>query len=100
MKILQVVPKAANNASLKALLKKKERELRGKATAFLREREGRWVHVKHPGWINWEEAMGGLLVAEVRTKKEGTEWQLLQSFIGYLDRHLGNHIESISITYR
>jgi hypothetical protein len=100
MKILQVVPKTGNQASLKTLLKNKERELRGKGTAFTRKGEGRWVHVKYPGRINWEEAKGGLLIAEIQTKKEGAEWQLLQSFIGYLERHLGEHIASITITYR
>jgi hypothetical protein len=28
------------------------------------------------------------------------EWQLLQAFIGYVDRHIGKHIQSISIIYR
>jgi len=100
MKILQVVPRSGRGPRLKTLLKEKERELRGKGTTFYREREGRWKHVKHPGWINWDESRGGLLVAEVRTRKEGAEWRLLQAFIGYLDRHLGEHIESISIYYR
>jgi hypothetical protein len=100
VKILQVVPRDDNDPRLKALLKRKERELRGSSTTFVREREGRWVHKRHPGWINWEEAKGGLLVAEVRTKREGAEWQLLQAFIGYLDRHLGKKIGSISIIYR
>jgi hypothetical protein len=99
MKIVQVIPKADARASLKSLLKSKERELRGKST-FIRQREGRWVHVKHPGWINWDEAQGGLLVAAIQTKVPESEWQLLQSFIGYLDRHFGEHIESIAISYR
>lgn len=98
MKIVQVVPKSKRD--LKGALKKKERELRGKTTTFLRSSEGRWTHVKYPGWINWSDAKGGLLVAEVQTKKEGSEWQLLQAFIGYLDRHLSKSIESISIYYR
>lgn len=99
MKIVQVVPRAKNKTSLKSLLKAKERELRGKST-FVRQREGRWVHVKHPGWINWAEAYGGLLVAEVQTRVSESEWQLLQAFVGYLDRHLGENIESINILYR
>lgn len=85
---------------LKALLKAKERALRGSATTFVRQREGRWHHEKYRGWINWDEARGGVLVAEVRTLNQSVEWQLLQAFIGYLDRHLSSHIESISITYR
>jgi hypothetical protein len=28
------------------------------------------------------------------------EWQMLQAFVGYLDRHLGEQIESISVYYR
>ena len=28
------------------------------------------------------------------------EWQMLQAFIGYPDRHLGEQIDSISIHYR
>ncbi|MCK5140033.1 MAG: hypothetical protein KAQ85_09345 [Thermodesulfovibrionia bacterium] len=100
MKIVQVVPKPGIDSKLKTLLKNKAKELRRKPTAFHREREGRWKHVKYPGWINWDETKGGLLIAEIQTKKEGTEWQLLQAFIGYLDRHLGENIESILIYYR
>src|SRR3989442_11696926 len=99
MKLVQIVPKMDSTKSLKVLLKEKERALRGTSTAFHRQREGRWVHVKHPGWINWDEGIGGVLVAEIGTKVEGAEWQLLQSFIGYLDRHFSKHIESVSIIY-
>ena len=100
MKIVQVVPRPDADTSLKAALKRKARELRGTATTLYREREGRWKHIKYPGWIKWDEAQGGLLVAEIQTREEGEEWQLLRSFIGYLDRHLGDQIESISIYYR
>src|SRR2546430_406299 len=100
MKILQVVPRAGSKSSLKQLLKAKERSLRGSSTTFLRSGEGRWTHKTYPGWINWGEAAGGILVAEIRTRKEESEWQLLHAFIGYLDRHLGKHIESVSIIYR
>jgi len=99
MKIVQVVPRAANKASLKSLLKAKERQLRGRST-FVRQREGRWTHKKHPGWINWAEAHGGLLVAEIHTKVPASEWKLLQAFVGFLDRQLGRNLESITITYR
>jgi hypothetical protein len=100
MKIVQVVPKPKTKNTLKALLKAKERELRGRPTAFKRHREGRWVHVKYPGWITWDETVGGILVAEIHTRGDNPDWQLLQSFVGYLDRHVGDSIETISITYR
>jgi hypothetical protein len=28
------------------------------------------------------------------------EWQILEVFVGYLDRHPGDHIESVSIHHR
>ena len=100
MKLVQIVPNESVDGTLKSQLKAKERELRGKPTAFIRRKEGRWVHIKYPGWITWSETLGGVLVAEVKTKKPELEWQLLQAFVGYLDRHLGSSIGSISITYR
>jgi hypothetical protein len=100
MKILHVVPKAGNKGKLKSLLKSTERDLRGPHTTFHRIKEGRWEHVKYPGWIRWEEILGGTLVAEIQTKVKDHEWQMLQAFIGYVDRHLGEHIESISVYYR
>lgn len=100
MKILQVVPKPGTKAKLKALLKKSERQLRDGHTTFHRMREGHWKHVKYPGWIKWDEAPGNLLVAEIHTKVKDHEWQMLQAFVGYLDRHLGTEIESVSVHYR
>jgi hypothetical protein len=100
MKIVTVVPSPNTKPSLKILLRQTEKRLRDRGTTLIREREGRWVHKKYPGWINWDLTKGGFVVAEVGSKKPNTEWQLLQSFIGYLDRHLGQVIESISITYR
>ncbi len=100
MKILQVVPRRGTDAKLKSLLKDTERKLRGPHTTFRRMREGRWKHVKYPGWVQWDQAAGGLLVAEVQSKVKDHEWQILQAFVGYLDRHLGEQIESISVYYR
>ena len=99
MKILQVLARRDADEKLTALLSAKERELRGSRTTFFRKSANKWGHKKYKGWINWVEAKGGILVAEIHSKPE-TEWQLLQAFVGYLDRHLSEQIESISITYR
>ncbi len=100
MKIVQVIPKAGTSSKLKTLLKNAERQLRGPHTTFEQEKEGRWKHVKYPGWIQWDDATRGLLIAEVRTKFTDHDWQILEAFIGYLDRHLGDDIESITINDR
>jgi hypothetical protein len=100
MKLVQIIPPADDKQNLKVLLKNTERDLRGRGTTFKRQREGRCVHAKYPGWINWDLAKGGILVAEVQSKIPHAEWQLLQAFIDYVDRHIGKHIQSISIIYR
>lgn len=99
MKIIQVVPRRSNKLSMKTLLVQKERELRGSST-FVRQRAGRWLHKRYKGWIKWNEVSGGILVAEVQSRAEDTEWQLLRAFIGYLDRHFSDQIESVTIIYR
>lgn len=100
MKIVQAVPRVDSEESLKTLLKNKEREMRGRPTAFRRKREGVWEHIKYKGTIRWDTAVGGVLLAEIRPRGETADWQLIQSFVGYLDRHVGEHLESISILYR
>ena len=100
MKIIQVIPFPDAGMKLKTLLNKKERELRGTRTTFYRQKAGRWKHKTYTGWIKWSETHGGILVGEIQSKVPETEWQLLQAFVGYLDRHLGDSIDSIHILYR
>jgi hypothetical protein len=100
MKYVQIVPLADAKENLKTLLKDTERRLRGGRTTFKRQREGRWVHVRYPGWINWDLGKGGVITAEVQCKKPDTEWQLLRAFIGYVDRHIGKYVQSINIIYK
>ena len=100
MKVLIVTPRVDSGMNLVQELKRTERRLRGRGTTLVRVAAGRWKHVNYPGWIKFAAAPGGIVVVEIQTRKDDNEWQLLQSFIGYLDRHLGEHIESVSIAYR
>ncbi|MHC4573503.1 MAG: hypothetical protein ACYS76_05145 [Planctomycetota bacterium] len=99
MKLVQIVPVEDDKPTLKTLLKETERHLRGRGTTFKRQREGRW-HARYPGWINWDSTKGGMIVAEVQSKRPDSEWQLLQAFIGYVGRHIGRYVQSINIIYR
>jgi len=100
MKVLLVTPRVDSDVRLAPELKRTERRLRGRGTTLVRVAADKWKHVSYPGWIRFAAAPGGILVVEIQTRQEDSEWQLLQSFIGYLDRHLGAHIESVSIIYR
>jgi hypothetical protein len=100
MKLLQIIPKQKLSKSLKTALNEKERELRNRGTTFLKKGTGKWKHTKYYGWINWGESYGKIIVAEIQSKVPETEWQLTQAFVGYLDRHFSEMIESITISYR
>jgi hypothetical protein len=99
MKQVEVVPVADDKPSLKTLLNDTERRLRGGRTTFKRKGAGKWVHVRYSGWINIGLAKGGVVVAKVHSKA-GSEWQLLQAFIGYVDRHIGQYVKNINIIYK
>lgn len=100
MKIIQIVPNSKTKERLKSLLKKQERSIRDKGTTFYRAKEGKWKHISYPGWIDWEESVGGLIIAKISSKKIEEEWKILKSFVGYLERYLAEHIDSITIYLR
>jgi hypothetical protein len=40
------------------------------------------------------------LVAEIHTKVKDLDWQMMDAFIGNLDRHLGEQIEEVAVGRR
>ncbi len=100
MKLVHVVPVHDGGPTLNSLLKGTERKLRGGRTTLIRQKGDRLVHAQYPGWITWEQTKGGVLNAVVKSRKPQEEWMLLSSFIGYLERHMSDFIQSITITYR
>jgi hypothetical protein len=101
MRIVQVVSRPACK-NFYSLIKQKERELRQKGRGTLhRSGENRWKHVSYPGFIDFYKANSSISIFELKSKSEkGNEWQLMHSFLGFLDRHFNEEIESITILYR
>ena len=98
-----VVPEAGVN--LYAELLAKERTLRESNRGTLhyagkfKDGSQKWVHTSHKGWIRFQKSLGRILVATVFTRSEGNEWQILQSFVGFLHRHFSASISSITINF-
>lgn len=59
----------------------------------------KWTHASLPGWINIARGMGEVVMLEIHSKKEGTEWQLLRAILGFLDRHFSGEVQTILIHY-
>lgn len=100
---LTVTPQ--HDQKIYSLLIKKEIELRRSNKGTLhaagpkKKREAKWTHSSYKGWIRFQQSLAGMLVAVVQSKDSKTEWQLLTSFIGFLDRHFRDDISSITLQY-
>jgi len=102
--MIRVTATPRTREDLYGLLIKKELDLRRKGQGTLhrqggKKREVKWVHRSHNGWIRFQKCLSGMVVAVVQARNSGDEWQLLTSFIGFLDRHFRDKISSINIGY-
>jgi hypothetical protein len=59
----------------------------------------KWAHERYPGWIKLARGLGDIVEIEVHSRAEDTEWQLLQSMLGFLDRHFAEQIHAVNIQY-
>ncbi|HEY6769661.1 MAG TPA: hypothetical protein VI386_33385 [Candidatus Sulfotelmatobacter sp.] len=103
MRLVQIVPDGGFR--LYGALVAKEIELAKKnrgtfrRTAAKEKNRAKWTHASHPGWIKIAHGMGEIVLIEVRSKKDGAEWQLLQAMLGFLDRHFSDKIRTVHIHY-
>ena len=103
--MIRVTVTPRQNEGLYGLLVKKEIQLRKQNQGTLHRKgpkklgDEKWVHAKYPGWIRFQRCIGGVVVAQVQSKTPDFEWQLLSSFIGFLDRHFRDEISSIGLCY-
>jgi hypothetical protein len=104
MKLLQIVPR--DGTRLYSAMIRKQAEIRrsGRGT-FLRagarkRNAARWTHVRYKGSINLEPGPSQAVEAVIKSTDRGDEARLLSSFLGWLDRHFGEHLSSVNIEYR
>jgi hypothetical protein len=102
MKQLQIVP--LKGKRLLGAMVKKQADIRrsGRGTfsrvGARRARAARWSHVRYKGAIKLKEASDAVDV-EIRSPEQGDEARLLSSFLGWLDRHFGDEVSSVTIHY-
>ena len=103
--MIRITVTPRNHQDLYSLLTQKERALRKRNQGTLhrfggKKREVKWVHKSYSGWIRFQKSLGGTIVAIVQSRRDGDDWQLLTSFVGFLDRHFRNQISTINIGYQ
>ncbi|MBA3915576.1 MAG: hypothetical protein H0X25_17315 [Acidobacteriales bacterium] len=100
---LTISPRSSEN--LYGLLVQKELALRKSKQGTLhrygpkRKDAEKWGHTSKRGWIRFQRCLGQVVVATIQARDETEEWQLLNSFIGFLDRHFRASIATILMSY-
>ena len=104
MKLLEIFP--SDRTRLYSAMIRKQAEIRrsGRGT-FSRVSTGkrnaaRWTHIRYKGSINLEAGPSEAVEAVIRSPDRGDEARLLSSFLGWLDRHFGEHLAAVNIKYR
>ncbi|MCH9014697.1 MAG: hypothetical protein IH877_03280 [Gemmatimonadetes bacterium] len=87
------------------LLVQKELDLRraGRGTLHRhgpkKKNQEKWVHASYKGWINFQKALGGTVVAVIQPRGGENEWQMVTSFVGFLYRHFRKYIASVNLSF-
>jgi len=105
IRLIQIVP--STDSRLFGQMVKKELNLyrRNQGTFYRsgakQRNQAKWSHKRYKGWLKLQRGEGEVVIAEVRSlSKTDDGWQLLQAFLGWLDRHFGKQIMAINIQYR
>lgn len=63
--------------------------------------KAKWAHSTYKGWVKLHRTEGEVITAMLQSRSESADqWQLLQAFLGFVDRHFGENISSIMIQYQ
>ena len=104
MKVLQIVPRQGKH--LYGAIVRKQADIRksGRGTFFrlgVRKRQAtRWKHVRYKGWVHLQPGLSGAVTVKIKSPVKGDESRLLSAFLGWLDRHFGDQVLSVSIQYQ
>ena len=103
--MIRVTVTPRSNENLYGLLVNIEVQLRQQNRGTLHRKGGKkrgdekWVHATYPGWVRFQKCLGGVVVAQIQSKNDEAGWQLLSSFIGFLDRHFRSELATVNISY-
>jgi hypothetical protein len=103
MKTVEIVPRA--RARLYGTLVAKEAAIRkrGRGTYVRVGRKTqdstRWKHKNYTGSVELKRGASEAVTAKVRAATPEDERKLLSSFLGFVDRHAGDQVTTITIHY-
>ena len=103
MKIVEITP--FGKSSIYGGLVKREAEIRKKGRGtFSRKGPARaggaiWSHKRFKGSVSLSREPAELVRAKIRSANSQEEGGLLKAFLGFVDRHFGDQVATITIHY-
>jgi hypothetical protein len=104
MKVVEIVPR--RRIPLYGTLVAKEEAIhKGGRGTYVRvgrkQRDAaRWKHKNYRGSVALKRGEAEVVTAQVRASSPEDERKLLSSFLGFVDRHSGDQVATITIHYR
>ena len=104
MKIVEITP--FGKSSIYGGLIKREAEIRKKGRGtFSRKGAARagaatWSHKRFKGSVSLSRQPAELVRAKIRSANSQEEGGLLKAFLGFVDRHFGDQVATITIHYQ
>jgi hypothetical protein len=102
MKTIEIIPQKKSKLYDDLVRTQAEIRKRGRGTFYRAGPSSRsatkWKHKAYAGSVSIVRGAEGAITAKIRTPPE-REWQMLAAFLGFVDRHLSDQIDSIAISY-
>jgi hypothetical protein len=104
MKVVEIL--ARDRTNLYATLVAKEAAIRkGGRGTYIRvgrrsQSSARWKHKMYSGSVQLARGQLGMVTAKIKATTPEDERKLLSSFLGFVDRHSGDQVDTIKIQYR
>jgi hypothetical protein len=104
MKVVEIVPRERTHLYRTLVTKEAAIRKNGRGTYVRSGRKthgsARWKHKKYRGSVLLKRNPSEVVTANIRAATADDERKLLSSFLGFVDRHSGDQVATITIHYR
>jgi hypothetical protein len=104
MKLLQIVPRDGSRLYDAIVRKQADIRKRGRGTFAVAGRKRKdsatWSHAKFKGSVDLARGAEAAVAVKIKSRVKIDESKMLSAFLGWIDRHFGDDLATVTIEYR